>query len=435
MSDKVQERAIVRWGVADGQLTNGQRWMSFACLFFLGFISMYSFLKVSPVLMIVGESLGMGLDSVGNIMALFNIAGIVIAFPVVWIMRNFGIKFSLVVTAAVSLIGSLLGIYADGMHDAGMFLFSRVLEGAGMGMIAAIGPNVMPRLFPAKRMGLVMGLWSVWTCPGILMATIIGPQIFAATGNVMSLWWVSVVMEVIALVWLLISCKMNKENENEIAAREAGPDNAPKKQRNFVVSATIASLSFLGYCALFGMFQNFYPTFLQGAAGMDIAASAMPATVSTLVTVVISIFAGIFISKYNLRKTALIVGHALLAVTMGWIAWIANGEFAYLTAVLVGAVAGFLPVSLRLIIPMQVTDTRKMDYILCIMACVTNLGSFYSGPFGAMAASMGWIDAGLYGLLPIGIAMAVICLIFVKGDRKVIESDNEPASPATDNAA
>ena len=63
------------------------------------------------------------------------------------------------------------------------------------------------------------------------------------------------------------------------------------------------------------------------------------------------------------------------------------------TAVLIGCAAGVLPVALRTLIPFQVSDPRKMDYVLGIMAFVTNLGSFYSGPFGAMADGMGWQQA------------------------------------------
>ena len=151
--NKSSDRAIVRWGVADRQLSQGERWMALACLFFFAFVTMYGFIKVSPVLMDIGQKYGMGLDTVGNVMAFFNIAGIIMAFPAIWVMRNLGVKFSLIVTGVITLAGSLLGIYAP---DAGMFLLSRVLEGAGMGMVAAIGPNVMPRLFPLKNLGLVI---------------------------------------------------------------------------------------------------------------------------------------------------------------------------------------------------------------------------------------------------------------------------------------
>ena len=173
----------------------------------------------------------------------------------------------------------------------------------------------------------------------------------------------------------------------------------------------------------FGMFQNFYPTYLQEAAGMSVAESALPATISTVVTIPVSLVIGIVIDRYNIRKWTLVFGHLLLGFTMGWIAWVGSGSTWVVTAVIVGLVQGFLPVALRLLIPFQVTDQRKMDYILGIMAFVTNLGSFYSGPFGAIVAGVGWLTGGLVGILPIALAFAVICIVFVKGDRKVLASD------------
>ena len=411
--------ALARWGVADGQLTNGQRWMCFWCLFFLGMIGMYSFLKVSPVLMVIGESIGMGLDTVGNVMGFFNIAGIIIAFPVVWIMRQFGVKFSLVLTCVVSLLGSCLGLIAT---TPGLFLFSRVLEGAGMGMIAAVGPNVMPRLFPMSKMGFVMGVWSVWNVPGILLATIVGPMVVTATGDIKLLWWINIVLGVIALIWILACCKMNAENENEIAAREMAESGAAENRpvRNFVLSASVASFSFIGYAALFGQFQNFYPTFLQ-SQGFDMMASTLPATICCVLTVPASIIAGIVINRFPIKKTILVLTHVLLGVIMGFVAFIDGGQGWLPMCLLMVLVSGFMPVALRTIIPMQVTDTRKMDYVLCIMAFVTNLGAFWSGPWGAMVDSMGWSQAAIYGLFPIAVVMAILCLVFVKSEKQVLE--------------
>lgn len=46
---------------------------------------------------------------------------------------------------AITLVGSIMSLYVD---SAGLFLAARVIEGTGMGMLAAAGPNIVPRLFP-----------------------------------------------------------------------------------------------------------------------------------------------------------------------------------------------------------------------------------------------------------------------------------------------
>jgi MFS family permease len=291
-----------------------------------------------------------------------------------------------------------------------------------MGMIAAIGPNVMPRLFPANRMGFIMGLWSIWNVPGILLATIVGPMVVTSTGDIHLLWWINIALYIVALVWTLLGCKMNAENENEIAVREmeASGELEKRPQRNFVLSASVASFSFVGYAALFGMYQNFYPTFLQ-SCGFDMMASTLPATITCVLTAPVSIIAGILMNKFPIAKTSLVLSHLLAGVIMAFVAFMAGGQGWLALSLLMVLVSGFMPVALRTIIPRQVTDTKKMDYVLCIMAFVTNVGAFYSGPWGAMVAGMGWEQAGLYGLLPIGLVMAILCLVLVKGDKATMQ--------------
>jgi len=68
-----------------------------------------------------------------------------------------------------------------------------------------------------------------------------------------------------------------------------------------------------------------------------------------------------------------------------------------------------------------------LDTVGNVMAFVTNLGSFYSGPFGAMADGMGWQQAGLVGLLPIAAVFTVLCLIFVKSERSILKKEEGQA--------
>jgi hypothetical protein len=81
--------------------------------------------------------------------------------------------------AGLTLLGSLMGLFAT---STAMFLASRVLEGFGMGMISVIGPNVMPRLFPLKNQGLVMGIWSLWVPMGSMIAFLTTPLLYGSFG-------------------------------------------------------------------------------------------------------------------------------------------------------------------------------------------------------------------------------------------------------------
>lgn len=77
----------------------------------------------------------------------------------------------------------------------------------------------------------------------------------------------------------------------------------------------------------------------------------------------------------------------------------------------------------------QLSQGERWMALACLFffAFVTNLGSFYSGPFGAMADGMGWQQAGLVGLLPIAAVFTVLCLIFVKSERSILKKEEGQA--------
>ncbi len=407
---------MVNWGIADGQLTETQRWLSFAAMFIFGFVTVYGMMKVNPAIEQIGAVFGMGLDSVGNIIGFFSIAGLIISMPGVWLMRNLGIKFSLVVTGVITIIGSLIGVFAATPE---MILFSRVIEGVGMGMISVVGPNVMPRLFPLRKLGLVMGIWSQWVCGGIMMATAIGPQLFIAYGW-QSLWWLSIGLEVVALILMLIFVKLNKTPENEIISGNVSRKRTSYK--NYLVAGILVGASFIAWCTIYGMFNGFYAAFLQNVKGFDIALSAMPAFIASAVTIPVGIAIGLFMDKFNIRKWWLVVSYLALALLMGFVAWVADGGTAgvWFTGVIMGVLAGGIPTATRAIIPVLVTEPRKMDYTLGVMALTTYLGNVGAGPWGALAATQGWQTAALLVLMPLAAVFAIAIAIVVRSDKKII---------------
>ena len=155
--------SAARFGVQDRQLTSAERWVCFAALFFLGFTATFNQFKAAPAIQFIGSDLGMGVEMLSQIMGVFSIAGMLLAYPGMLVMQRFGIKFSITVTAIIQLIGSVICVFSSSTP---MFLFGRTLEGVAYGLICVIGPNIMPRLFPLKDQGLCMGIWSQWTPAG-----------------------------------------------------------------------------------------------------------------------------------------------------------------------------------------------------------------------------------------------------------------------------
>ena len=103
---------IARFGVQNRQLTPTERWICFAALFFLGFTATFNQFKAAPAIQFIGADLGMGTDMLSQIMGVYSIAGMLLAYPGMIVMQRFGVKFSIVVTSLLQLVGSLVCVFA-----------------------------------------------------------------------------------------------------------------------------------------------------------------------------------------------------------------------------------------------------------------------------------------------------------------------------------
>ena len=136
---------VAQWGVADDQLTMGQKWLSFAVLFIFAIGCVFQYMMVPPILPQIGGAFGADPSGFGMMMSVFSIVGIIVAYPATWIMQNVGVKMAVAVTAVVSALGTIICLMAG---DWTMMLVGRVLQGCSFGLIAVIGPNIILRLMP-----------------------------------------------------------------------------------------------------------------------------------------------------------------------------------------------------------------------------------------------------------------------------------------------
>ena len=127
---------IARFGVQNRQLTPTERWICFAALFFLGFTATFNQFKAAPAIQFIGADLGMGTDMLSQIMGVYSIAGMLLAYPGMIVMQRFGVKFSIVVTSLLQLVGSLVCVFAT---NTPAFLAGRTLEGVAYGSSASSG--------------------------------------------------------------------------------------------------------------------------------------------------------------------------------------------------------------------------------------------------------------------------------------------------------
>lgn len=412
--------AISSYGVQDRQLTPTERWVCFASLFLFGFTAAFNLFKVPPVLGMVAGDIGLSAGMTGMTMTAYSIACLILAWPGMLIMRKLGVKAAVVGSGVVMLLGSLI-ICVAGTTVAG-FMVGRVIEGCAYGLICVIGPNIMPRLFPLKNQGLCMGIWSQWIPMGTILAGVIVPIVFNATGSWMTIWYVSVVIEVISLVWMAVSVKMPAIPENELVGSD--PNKRIKPQKNFMLAGIMMSVAFTFWAYLYVCNINgLYPTYLQEVKGWDVGLAAMPTNLIALITIPVGIAVGVVADKLNCRKALVWIPYAVVAVMMATAAWTEDSSAApvWVFAVVHGLCASCIPTCTRAIIPVLVPTPAKTDVALTTMAFVTGLAQVCATFASMSVAAIGWSANGLFVLCPLAAAAAIIVLVFAKNDRKVME--------------
>ena len=418
--------SVSKFGVQPGQLTPAQRWLCFAALFFLGFTATFNQFKVAPAIQYIGVDLGMPVDMLSQIMGVFSIAGMLLAYPGMWVMQRCGVKSSIVATACIQLVGSVVCAVST---TAPAFLVGRTLEGVAYGLVCVIGPNIMPRLFPLKNQGAAMGIWSQWTPMGVVIAFFSAPLIYDAAGGTsvafswQPIWYVSLVMEVIAILWLLVSCKMPAVPENELVAGDPSRRRAPG--RNFMLAGfMVCAVFFVWVYVYVANINTLYPTFLQNVKGLGVFDSSMLPNWTAIITIPLGIVFGILADRYRFRKAMVIVGYLIVAVSVAFFFYTPGADMTgpWTGCILMGLAGALVPTGTRAIAPVLVPEPRKTDLVLATMAFATGLAQVVGGYIvSPLVTSLGYqVNAQLI-LAPLAVLAAVLVAVFVKSDRAVAE--------------
>lgn len=411
--------SISSYGVLDRQTTNTERWVTFAALFLFGFTASCNLFKASPVMTVIGGDLGLDAGGLGLIMTFYSIAALVMAFPGALVMRKIGVKAMVVISCAIMVCGTAISAFSSG---SGMFLAGRAIEGIAYGLICVCGPNILPRLFPRKQMGLAVGIWSQWIPCGTIIAFFTAPLVFEATGNWQGIWFVTLALGIVALILLIALVKMPQKNENEIVAGDASIVAKPGKQ--FFASAALVCVVFFIWVFVYVVNINgMYPTFLQDVKGMSVFDSSMLPNWLAIITIPLGIVAGLVSDKFAIRKKALVTFYVVTALIFFFLAFTpgedATSSWAF--CIIMGVCASFIPTYTRGITPLLCTDSFKCDMALCLMAFFTGAAQVCAVFASMSVAAIGWFANAQFVLAPLCLVAAVAIAIVVKDDKKVVE--------------
>lgn len=138
-------------------------WFVLALLYLSAIVAPFSMFKVGVLAPALIPALGLDVSEVSVLMSLFNIAGFILAIPGGLLVAKMGAKRSILVSLAFTALGSLLGAFGTNFA---FLCFTRVLEGAGLGLVAVCVPSAIAEWFPMRRRGLALGVFTTYVPDG-----------------------------------------------------------------------------------------------------------------------------------------------------------------------------------------------------------------------------------------------------------------------------
>jgi predicted MFS family arabinose efflux permease len=373
-------------------------WVILAVAFISSVAAPLNQFKVPPVMPVLMEAFKLSMSSAGWLMSVFSITGFLLALPAGLILLRLGLKVTGLIAMGVLVVGSVLGALSS---TAGVMLFSRVIEGVGMGLIAVVAPASIGMWFPREKQGVPMGLWATWVPVGSVIMFILAPALASAFGW-QSIWWFGAAFALLAFVLVWLFMRMPPQMAAPGPAAGGAPAGEPPNLRKALSNPSIWLLG-----AMFGFFNlalialnTFFPTFLFSVRSYSMASASFTVSLVMITVLFSAPLAGVLSDKIGSRKLVFTVPFIIVAIMMIFPFTISGGMIA-LWMILLGVVAGAIPTATFAAAPEIMKKPELVGMGMAVVALGQNLGMFI-GPviFGAVVASSGWAAAG-YVMIPV----------------------------------
>ena len=378
--------------------------------------------KASPAIQYIASDISMPKNMISQIMGAYSIPAVIFAYVGMWLGQRLGFKFSALISVVLMACGTITCLFVT---DPNMFLAGRIFEGCGYGIIAVVGPNAIPRIFPQKNIPLSMGIWSQWITFGTVVSFIFAPMLFNLGGGIQVpfswhvIWIAAVVVEVITAILVILFVKMPAVDENTIIDGDVSKKLV--KGKNFMGGAIAVSIAFVVFAYLNVVaFNTMYPSFLQQTKGLDVSLSSWMTMIASILGAIIGIFCGVIAAKRHWRKSFIVIGYLVWAVIAFFCLWTPGDDMIgpWIGVIIYGIPLGFVPTCTRALIPRLVVDSKKLDFALSTMGFLMALGKVLGGYFvSPTIMAVGYTGMAQYTLAPMCIVAAIIVILFVKSDK------------------
>jgi predicted MFS family arabinose efflux permease len=350
--------------------------------------------KVPPVLPTIMSDLQVNMVTGGWLMSVYSVAGIILAIPAAYLMARWGAKRIGLVALGCSTAGSVLGALSFSAYG---LLFSRTVEGIGMGLIAVVSPAIIARWFSPKERGLPIGIWATWVPIGSALMFNVAPWL-AANQGWRSVWWFGVLLSLLAFIVYGLVVR------NPPATSEAEPS-PPRLFARALLNPFIWLLA-LAF-AMFGFamigYNTWAPTYLSETLQFGAAAASFVASLMFLAGIPSTIIAGWMLDRPSFRKLLLPLAFLVTSILFLWSFRLPSPGAAVGFMIVVGLVSSAIPTFSFTFAPETMSSAEFAGLGLAVVTGVSAGGALLGPPVLASVLNGGdWAEAGTFLALVLG---------------------------------
>jgi MFS family permease len=398
-------------------------WLMAIITILFGMTFAMTFLKVPPTMVLLIKEFNISLTASGLLMSIPSIAILVATIPAGILVQKIGAKNTMFVSLGVGILGNAIGALSASLS---LMLVARVFDGAAFSIASVAIPPIIAMWFPPQKRGLPMAVFSLWVSIGMLI-------IFNVTSTIVSIsswrgvWWFITVLSVILGLLFALVLKSPKPGEGAGETErqaEAGQKVSVSEGFKLPFAWMLAIIDFL-YTVMFGVFNNYYATYLQEGVKLDLGTANHIYSYATIGMIIGGIVIGFILNAINKKRHCLVLTAIMIPCAIAAFIQYQVTQAAILIPFLlvVGLIYQFIPPALFTIGPNMAPRPEMIGPVMAIITFGQSVGGIISplivGP--VVAASGGnWsgLSLPLLGIMVLSVIVAIVLQVMSTKNRQ-----------------
>lgn len=375
-------------------------WVILAVVYFASVVAPLNQFLVPPIMPLLMEEFAINLAQAGFLMSYVAIIGLVIALPAGIFLQRWGSRTTGLIALGCIAAGAAMGALVESFV---LLLASRIIVGAGIGLISVVAPATISMWFPPEKQGGPLGIWATWVPVGSVLMYVIAPPLASAFGW-QSVWWLGAGF---ALLMMVFYAALVRQPPGPVETAAPDPAQADTPGAISGLRKSLANRDIWLLAAEFACFSlalvsigTYYPTFLNEVRGLPLEQAAVVASIGTAVVLISAPLGGWLSDRIGSRRLVFSLPYLGLAVLMLF-PFTATGGWIVVIMLIQGFLAGGIATATFAAAPEVMRRPQLAGLGLAVVLIGQNIGQVV-GPiiFGQAVSSLGWPAAG-YLMAPV----------------------------------